>query len=100
MSEHTILGRISEPRRDKMRGGRKKMNNQELHKMCPSLSITGIINSRKLSWIGQCRARQDVDEVMENEMIRLVACKGRKELFVGILLGRQKESAVKIETQV
>jgi hypothetical protein len=44
--------RISEPRRDEVTGGWRKLHNEELHNLYSSASIIRMMKSRRMRWIG------------------------------------------------
>jgi hypothetical protein len=50
--ENRVLRRIFVPKIDEVTGGRKKLDNEELHNLYSSLSINGMIKSRKMKWGG------------------------------------------------
>jgi hypothetical protein len=50
--ENRELRRIFGPKRDGVRGGWRKLHNEELHNMYYSPSIIRIIKSRRMRWAG------------------------------------------------
>jgi hypothetical protein len=46
------MRRIFGPKRDGVTGGWRKLHNEELHNLYPSLSIIRIIKSRRMRWAG------------------------------------------------
>jgi hypothetical protein len=50
--ENRLLKRIFGPKRDEVRGGWRKLRNEELHNLYPSLSIIRMIKSRRTRWAG------------------------------------------------
>jgi hypothetical protein len=48
--ENKVLRRIFGPKRDKVTGGWRKLNNEELHDLYSSPSIIRIINSMRMRW--------------------------------------------------
>jgi hypothetical protein len=50
--ENRVLRRIFGPKRGEVRGGWRKLHNEELHSLYSSPSIIRIINSRRVRWTG------------------------------------------------
>jgi hypothetical protein len=50
--ENRVLRRIFGPRRDEMRGYRRKLHNEELHNLYSSPNIIRMITSRRVRWAG------------------------------------------------
>jgi hypothetical protein len=50
--ENRVLRGIFEPKRDEVRGGGRKLHNEELHKLYSSPSIIRMIKSRMIRWAG------------------------------------------------
>jgi hypothetical protein len=50
--ENRVLRRIFGPKRDEVKGGRRKLYNEELHNVYSSPSIIRMIRSRRMRWIG------------------------------------------------
>jgi hypothetical protein len=50
--ENRVLRRIFGPKRDDVLGGRRKMQNVELHNVHTSLSVIRMITSRRMRWAG------------------------------------------------
>jgi hypothetical protein len=50
--ENRVLRRIFGLKRDGVTGGWRKLHNEELHDLCSSPSIIGIIKSRRMRWTG------------------------------------------------
>jgi hypothetical protein len=50
--ENRVLRRIFGPKRDRVRGRWRKLHNEELHNLCSSPRIIGIIKSRRIRWAG------------------------------------------------
>jgi hypothetical protein len=53
MYENRVLRRISGPKRKEVAGNWRKLNNKELHILYPSLNIIRMIESRRMSLVGQ-----------------------------------------------
>jgi hypothetical protein len=47
-----VLKRIFGPKKDEVKGGCRKLHNEELHSFYYSLSTIGIIKSRRMKWAG------------------------------------------------
>jgi hypothetical protein len=56
-----VLRRIFGPKRDEVRGGWRKLHNEELLNLYSSPSITRMIKSRRMRWAGHV-ARMGEDE--------------------------------------
>ena len=52
MFENWVPRRISEPKRDEVKGKWRKLNNEELNDLYSSPSIVRVIKSRKMRWAG------------------------------------------------
>jgi hypothetical protein len=52
VSESKVLGRISGPKRDGVKGGWRKLHNEELHNLYSFPSIIRIIKSKRMMWAG------------------------------------------------
>jgi hypothetical protein len=50
--ENRVLRRIFGPKRDEVKGERRKLQNGELHNMCSSPDIIRQIKSRRMRWAG------------------------------------------------
>jgi hypothetical protein len=50
--ENRVLRRIFGPKRDKVTGGWRKLNNEELHGLYSSPSIVRVIKTRRMRWAG------------------------------------------------
>jgi hypothetical protein len=50
--ENRVLRRILGLKRDEVTGGWRKLHNEELHDLYSLPSITGIITSRRMRWVG------------------------------------------------
>jgi hypothetical protein len=48
--ESSVLRRIFGPKRDEVRGGRRKLHNEELHDLYSSPSIIRNIKSNRMTW--------------------------------------------------
>jgi hypothetical protein len=51
--ENRVLRIIFEPERDEVRGGWRKLHNEELNDLYPSPSIFRVIKSRGMRWAGR-----------------------------------------------
>jgi hypothetical protein len=47
-----VLMRIFDPKRDEVTGQWRLLHNEELHDLCPSLTIVRVIKSRRNRWTG------------------------------------------------
>jgi hypothetical protein len=52
VSGNRVLRRISGPKRDEVTGGWRKLQNEELYKLCFSQSIIRMIRSGRMGWVG------------------------------------------------
>jgi hypothetical protein len=50
--ENRVLRRVFRPKREEMRGGLRKLRNEELHKLYFSSNIITAIKSRRMKWAG------------------------------------------------
>jgi hypothetical protein len=50
--ENRVLRRIFGPKRDGVKGGWRKLHNEELHNLYSSPRLIRIINSRRMRWAG------------------------------------------------
>jgi hypothetical protein len=50
--DNRVLRRMFGPKRDEVTRGWRQLHNEELHDLCCSLSIIGIIKSRRMRWAG------------------------------------------------
>jgi hypothetical protein len=50
--ENRVLRRIFGPKRDEVTGGWRKLHNDELHNLYSSPSISRMIKSRRMRWVG------------------------------------------------
>jgi len=50
--ENRVLRRIFGSKRDKVRGERRKINNEELNDLYSSSNIVQVIKSRRMRWVG------------------------------------------------
>jgi hypothetical protein len=50
--ENRVLRRIFRPKRDKVTGGWRKLDNEELHNVYSLPSIIRMISSRRMRWAG------------------------------------------------
>jgi hypothetical protein len=58
--ENRVLRRIFGPKRDEVTGECRKLHNKELHDLYSSLSIIGIIKSRRMRWaVHAARMREE-----------------------------------------
>jgi hypothetical protein len=48
--ENRVLGRIFEPKRDEVTGGRRKLHNEELHNLYSFPIVIRMIKSKKMRW--------------------------------------------------
>jgi hypothetical protein len=55
--ENRVLRRIFGPKRDEVRGGCRKLHNEELHNLYSSPSIIRMIKSRRMRWAGPVARR-------------------------------------------
>jgi hypothetical protein len=54
--EKRMLRRIFGPKRDEVKGGWRKLHNEELHNLYSSPSIIRMIKSRSMRWAGHVAA--------------------------------------------
>jgi hypothetical protein len=54
VSENGVLRRIFGPKRDKVTGEWRKLNNEELHDLYSLPTIVWVIKSRRMRWAGAC----------------------------------------------
>jgi hypothetical protein len=47
-----MFRRIFEPKRDEVTGGRRKLHNEELHKLYSSAGLIRMIKSKRMRWAG------------------------------------------------
>jgi hypothetical protein len=71
--ENKVLRRIFGPIRDEVRGGWRKLHNEELHNLCSSPSIIRMIKCRRMRWAGH------------------VECREKREMHIGFWWESQKE---------
>jgi hypothetical protein len=71
--ENRVLRRIFRPRRDEVRGGWRKLHNEELHDLNSVPNIIRVIKSRRTRWVGH------------------IAWKGEKRNAYRILVESQRE---------
>jgi hypothetical protein len=69
-----VLRRIFGPKRDEVTGGRRKLHDEELHKLYSSSNIIRMMKSRRMEWAGHV------------ECMRV-----RRGMHVGCWWGSQKE---------
>jgi hypothetical protein len=50
--ENRVLRRMFAPKRDELKGGRRKLHKEKLHDLCSSPSVIRIIKSRRMRWAG------------------------------------------------
>jgi hypothetical protein len=50
--ENRVLRRIFGPKRDEVKGGWRKLHNEELHNLYCSPSVIRMIKSRRMRWTG------------------------------------------------
>jgi hypothetical protein len=50
--ENRVLRRIFGPKRDEVRGGWRKLRNEELHNLYSSPSVIRLIKLRRMRWTG------------------------------------------------
>jgi hypothetical protein len=50
--ENRVLRRIFGSRRDEVKGGWRKLHNEELHNLYSSPSIIRTVKSRRIRWVG------------------------------------------------
>ena len=50
MFENRVLKRIFGPKRDEVTGAWRKLHNEELNDLYPSLNIVHVIKSRRMRW--------------------------------------------------
>jgi hypothetical protein len=55
--ENRVLRRIFGVKRDEVRGGWRKLHNEELHNLYSSPSIISTIKSRRMKWAGHVAGR-------------------------------------------
>ena len=68
--ENMVLRRIFGPRRDKVKGEWRRLNNEELNDWYSSPNVVRVIKSRRMRWAGH------------------VACMGEERGVYGVLLGK------------
>jgi hypothetical protein len=61
-----VIRRISEPERDKVIGGCRKLNNEELHNLYSSPNIITVIKSRRMRWTWNiaCEEKRNANSVL------------------------------------
>jgi hypothetical protein len=52
MFENRVLRRIFGPRSEEGAGGWRRLHNEELHNLYASSNFTGMMNSRRMRWVG------------------------------------------------
>jgi hypothetical protein len=52
VTENRVLRRIFGPKRNEVRGGWRKLHNEELHNLCYVPSTIRMIKSRMMKWVG------------------------------------------------
>ena len=50
--ENTALRRIFEPKRDELKGERRRLHNQQLYDLYSSPNIIQVMKSRRMRWVG------------------------------------------------
>jgi hypothetical protein len=50
--ENRVLRRLFGPKRDEVKGGWRKLHNEELHGLYSSPSITKVMKARRMRWAG------------------------------------------------
>jgi hypothetical protein len=73
--ENRVLRRIFGPKRDEVRGGRRKLHNEELHSLYSSPSIVRVIKARRMRWAGHVK--------------RMGEMRGAYNIFIGRPEGRR-----------
>ena len=60
--ENWALRRIFGPKREEVTGVWRRLRNEELYDLCCSLNIIGVVQSRRMRWVGQvaCMGRGEV----------------------------------------
>jgi hypothetical protein len=51
--ENRVLRRIFRPKRDGVKGGWRKLHNEELHNLYSSPNIIRVLKSRRMRWAGR-----------------------------------------------
>ena len=70
MCENRVLRRIFGPKRDKITGEWRKLQNEELNDLYSTQNIVRVIKSRRMRWAGH------------------VACMGKRRGVCGVLVGK------------
>jgi hypothetical protein len=76
--ENRVLRRIFGPRRDRVKGGWRKLHNEELHNLNSLPSIIRIIKTRRLRWAGHVARMGE-----KRSMYRLLVAKPETRRPVG-----------------
>jgi hypothetical protein len=72
-----VLRRISGPARGEVMGGRRQLNNVELHNLNSS-DVIKITKSRRMKWMGHVESTSEI----RNACLVLVGKKNRKEEII------------------
>jgi hypothetical protein len=73
--ENMVLRRIFGPKRDEVKGGWRKLHNEELHGLYSSPSISRVIKVRRMRWVGH--------------VVRMGEVRGAYNILVGRPEGRR-----------
>jgi hypothetical protein len=77
VSENRVLRRIFGPKMDEIRGGWRKLHNEELYGLYSSPSIVKVIKARRMRWAGHVAL---LEEVRNTYSLLVVKPEGRRQL--------------------
>jgi hypothetical protein len=78
--------RISGPKREEVRGGWRRLHNEELHNVYASLNIVRVIKSKRMRWTGHVACIGDMRNAYKIWSENLVGCDLMEDLSID---GRQ-----------